>query len=495
MKRMLLIAALAAAPLLWQPTSAQDARGVIEAASKAMGTTGLQSIEYAAEKGNIHSVGQAPGPGKPWPRFTIVKHTAAINFAGPVMREETVRIDDENPPRGGGAGPYVAATQQGGIRPIPFGPQSATAVRDGRTENGAVQIWMTPHGFLKGAAAAANATVRAAPGGRGAQVVSFAAFNGKYTLSGTINAQNLVERVETLLPNGLLGDTAFESIFSDYRDFGGVKYPMRIQQRQAGFPTLDVTLSSVQPNTAAATALTAPARGGGPGGAAGGGSAARVQGKELAPGFWALEAGVPISFLIEFRDHVVIIEAPGNDERTEAVLAEVKRLTPGKPVRYVVNTHHHSDHSGGLRAMVAEGMTIVTHNLNKPYYEKILRNRATVAPDKLARAPMAPKIEVTGEKRVLTDGTRSIELHHVRGNLHDEALLMVYLPKERMLIQADAFAPRPPDAKPLPSSPYTVNLLENIQRLKLDVDQMVHVHGGMDPFSKLVEVANRRGTN
>ena len=140
-------------------------------------------------------------------------------------------------------------------------------------------------------------------------------------------------------------------------------------------------------------------------------------------------------------------------------------------------------------------MTIITHNVNKPYYEKILRNPATVAPDKQARARMTPKIEVTGEKRVLTDGTRSIELHHVRGNLHDEGLLMVYLPKERMLIQADAFAPRPPDAKPLPSSPYTVNLLENVQRLKLDVDQMVHVHGGMDPFSKLVEVANRRGTN
>ena len=95
--------------------------------------------------------------------------------------------------------------------------------------------------------------------------------------------------------------------------------------------------------------------GGGPGGGAGGAAPARVQGKELAPGFWALEAGIPISFLVEFRDHVVIIEAPGNDERTEAVLAEVKRLTPGKPVRYVVNTHHHSDHSGGLRAMVGKG--------------------------------------------------------------------------------------------------------------------------------------------
>jgi glyoxylase-like metal-dependent hydrolase (beta-lactamase superfamily II) len=202
-----------------------------------------------------------------------------------------------------------------------------------------------------------------------------------------------------------------------------------------------------------------------------------------------------MSHLVEFRDHVVLIEAPGNDERFASTLAEVRRLVPGKPVRYVVNTHQHSDHAGGLRAVVAEGIPIITHNLNKPYYEKILRNPATIAPDRLARAPRAPVIEGMGDKRVLTDGTRTVELHHVRGNLHDETLLMVYLPKERLLIQADAYAPRPPGAKPLPSSPYTVNLLENVQRLKLDVAEMVHVHGGTDPFARLVEVANRRGTN
>jgi glyoxylase-like metal-dependent hydrolase (beta-lactamase superfamily II) len=490
MRKMLLIGVSAGAVLsIGLGVQAQDARAVVDAAAKAMGTTALQGVEYGATSGATFAVGQAAGPGKPWPRFTVTKYSAAINYTAPAMREQTVRIDDANPPRGGGAGPYVPETQQGGIRPIPFGPQTANALRDGRTENGMVQIWMTPHGFLKGAAAG-NATM--AVGGARGRAVSFTAF-GKYTITGTINDQNLVERVETKLPNTLYGDMAFEAVFSDYKDYAGVKFPTRIVQRQGGFPTLELTIDSVQPNSPAALAVTLPAR---PAGApAGPAPAARVEGKEMAPGFWALTGAVPISFLVEFSDHVVIIEAPGSDERTEAVLAEVKRLVPGKPVRYVVNTHGHSDHSGGLRSMVAAGIPIITHQANKAYYEKILKNPATIAPDNLARNPRAPVIEGMGEKRVLTDGTQTIELHHVKGNLHEETLLMVYLPKSKLLIQADAFAPRSPGAKPLPHSPYTTNLFENVQRLKLDVAQMVHVHGGMDPIAKLVEAANRRGTN
>ena len=89
------------------------------------------------------------------------------------------------------------------------------------------------------------------------------------------------------------------------------------------------------------------------------------------------------------------------------------------------------------------------------------------------------------------DGSRTLELYHLRGNLHEDTLLIAYLPKEKLLIQADAFHPRP-GAAPLPSpSPFTINLLENIRRLKLDVAQVVHVHGGVDPFAALVKAAGR----
>jgi glyoxylase-like metal-dependent hydrolase (beta-lactamase superfamily II) len=492
MKTKWLLIGMIAGALVALTLQAQDARAVIDAASKAMGTPNVHGVEYSATSGNTYALGQAPGPGKPWPRFTITKYTAAINYDVPVMREQTVRIDDENPPRGGGAGGYVPETQQGGIRPIPFGPQTMNALRDGRTENGALQIWLTPHGFLKGAAAN-NATVKTATvRGRSSRTVSFNAF-GKYTVTGTINDQNLVEHVETKVANPFYGDMVLEADYSDYRDVNGVKLPMKIVQKQGGFPMLDLPVANAQVNTAAAAGLTAPARPAGPQGEGGGGPV-RAQGKELAPGFWAIEGAIPNSFVYELRDYAVIIEAPGNEERTEATLAETKRLLPNKPIRYVINTHQHSDHSGGLRAVVADGITILTHEVNKPYYEKLFRNPATIAPDKLARTPRAPKIEGVGDKRVLTDGTRSLEIHLMKGNLHSEGLLMVYLPREKMIIQADAYAVRPPGAKPLPGSPFTTNFYENIQRLKLDVTQMVHVHGGTDPIEKLAEQA-RRGTN
>ena len=488
MKKLLLLATLVGLVGGIPNLKAQDARAVIAEAARAMGADGLRSVEYAGTRGVYYAVGQAPGPGKPWPRFTIIKYNAAINYDAPAMREEIVRIDDQSPPRGGGAGGYVPATGQGGIRPIPFGPQTLTTVRDAGNDVALLQIWLTPHGFLK-AAAVNNPSLRVATsGGRTSRVVSFTA-RGKFVVTGTINDQNLVERVETRVPHPLFGDMPVATIYSDYRDVAGVKFPMRSSQRQGGFPTLDLTIRDVRPNSAAASRVT-----GQPRGAGASAESMRFEATEVSPGVWFVGAGGPMSVLIEFSDHLVVVEAQGNDDRTDAVLAAIKRVRPNKPIRYVVNTHHHADHSGGLRGFVAEGVTVITHELNKPYFEMMLQTPFTLSPDRLARAPRPGVIEGVEAKRVLSDGTRTIELHHVRGNLHDEALLMVYMPKEKFLIQADAFAPRPPEAKPLPSSPYTVNLLENIQRLKLDVARLVHVHGGTDPFSALVANANRRGT-
>ena len=148
-----------------------------------------------------------------------------------------------------------------------------------------------------------------------------------------------------------------------------------------------------------------------------------------------------MSVLLEFSDHVVIIEGPQNDERTEATIAAVKQLLPSKPIRYVVNTHQHFDHSGGIRAYVAAGIPIVTHEKNKSYWERILGNPFTLEPDRLARASRSPTIETVGEKRVLSDSSMALELHHLQGNLHDETLLVAYLPKQKLLVQADAFHP------------------------------------------------------
>jgi glyoxylase-like metal-dependent hydrolase (beta-lactamase superfamily II) len=466
---------------------AQDPGAVIDAAATAMGAAALESIQYAGT-GSTNPVGQAEKAGGPWPRFTVTKFVASVNYTAPAMRQEIVRVDDQRPPRGGGAGAFNPATGQGGIRPIP-GDIIQNQTIDGRTDVGALTIWLTPHGFLKGAAANRTGTTVSAASGK--KVVSFAAF-GKYTVTGTINEQNLVDRVETRIDNPFTGDTLLEAIFSDYKDYAGVKFPTHILQRQGGHPVLEIAVDDVQPNSPAAREVTGNPQGGRGAAAGGAGPAPQIQSEKIADGVWFLNLGNPQSLLVEFADHAVIIEGPTGDDRSVATLAEAKRMLPNKPVRYLVNTHHHADHSGGIRAYVAEGIPIITHESHKRYYEQeIFKNPHTLNPDRLARMPRALMIETVKEKRILTDGKMILELHLLRGNLHAEGLLVAYVPSAKLLIQADAFAPRP-GAAPLPApSPYTVNLVENIERLKLDVERVAHVHGGVDSYDAVRQAAGR----
>ena len=469
----------------------QDPKATIDAALAAMGTASLQSIQYTGT-GSNYAMGQNYVSGGPAPRYTVKKYAMAVNYTVPSMRLEMVRIDDEKPPLGGGAGGYNPATFQGGIRPV-MGDIIQNQNTDGRTEAGALNIWLTPHGFLKGVIA--NAATAKTSTVRGRKVVSFTAF-GKYTVTGTLNAQNLVERVGTVMDNGFTGDTPFEGIYSEYKDFGGVKFPMHIVMRQGGFPTLDLTVADVQPNSPAALQAAGANAGRQGGGGRGGPAQNEPQPEKIADGVWFLTPGVEGSILVEFKDYVVIVEAPGNDAYTVAALAQVKKLTPNKPVRYVVNTHHHSDHAGGLRAYVAEGIPIITHESHKKYYEEqILKNPHTLNPDRLARTPRAPTIETIKDKRVLTDGTMTLELYLLRGQTHSEGLLTAYIPKDKLLIQADAYAPRP-GAPPMPVPiPSTINLVENVARLKLDVARVVHIHGGINPYTDVLAAAGRSARN
>jgi glyoxylase-like metal-dependent hydrolase (beta-lactamase superfamily II) len=469
--------------IAWLSATSDAQVDVVQMATQAMGAASVQSIEYSGS-GWSYTVGQAPGPGAPWPRFQLAKYVALANYAAPAMREDVVRRDIDFPPRGGGAGPFNPGTGQGGMRPIP-GDVIQNIVRDGRTDAGLAQIYLTPHGFLKGAASNKASVRPVKNNGRASHVVVFSV--GKHQITGTINDQSLVDSVETTIANNVLGDVPVKSVFSAYRDHAGIKFPSHIVQTQAGHPVLDLTVDAVRPNSAAAAAVTAPARAA----AAPSPSPARTEPQKIAEGVWFLEGGAPMSVLVEFSDHVAIIEAPQNDERSEATIAAVKQLLPSKPIRYVVNTHQHFDHSGGVRGYVAAGISIITHEKNKPYWERILKNAFTLEPDRLARSPRAPVLETVGEKRVLSDHAMTLELHHLQGNLHDDTLLVAYLPKQKLLVQADAFHPRPGAAPLAAPPPFTINLVENIRRLKLDVDRVVHLHGGIDPLSAVVKAAGQ----
>jgi glyoxylase-like metal-dependent hydrolase (beta-lactamase superfamily II) len=198
----------------------------------------------------------------------------------------------------------------------------------------------------------------------------------------------------------------------------------------------------------------------------------------LAPGVYYVKGGSHHSIAIDQADHVVVVEGPLNEDRSQAVIAKVKETIPNKPIRYMINSHHHFDHSGGLRTYVDEGATIVTHALNRPYYEKAWAAAHSLNPDRLAKSKKTATFETFTDKHVLTDGKRSIEVHHIAGNGHNDAFAMVYLPTEKILVEVDAWAPTAANVPaPTPPSPFAVNLHDNIQRLKLDVRQIAALHG------------------
>src|SRR5437763_1062579 len=271
--------------------------------------------------------------------------------------------------------------------------------------------------ILAAIAAAKNATVEAKTvGGKKYNVVSFLGDN-KAKVNGYINDQNLVERVETWIDNAFLGDMAFEAIYSDYKDAGGAKFPMHIVQKQGGYPIFDLTVTDVKAN--AAVNIQPPQGRGAAGGGGGAPAAAQATSEKLGDGVYLILGGYA-AIAVDFKDHITIIESGQSEARGQAVIAEAKRLIPNKPITYGVNTHSHVDHSSGLRAAVSEGPTILTHQLNKAYLEKTLSPPHTLSPDKAQQNGKKPVIEAMGEKKVLTDGTHTVELYHMQNFGHHE---------------------------------------------------------------------------
>jgi glyoxylase-like metal-dependent hydrolase (beta-lactamase superfamily II) len=466
--------ALTAALLLATPltATAQDARATLAAAATALGADAVKSLEYSGSGINF-ALGQSGAPGQPWPRFNVKSFTRSVNYETASLRDEIVRTQAEDPPRGGGQQPVRGEQRQSfflsgdhawnvmGTAAVP----APITLADRR-----FQLWSTPHGVVK-AAAANNATVQG-------RIVAFTV-PGRMAVRAALDAQNLVERIEAVVPNPVLGDMPVEVTYTDYKDFGGVKFPTRIRQSAGGFPALDLTISDVKPNAAVDVQVPDAAR-------QSAGFYAKVATQMVADGVWYMTGGTHHSVVIEMKDHLIVVEGPLNDERALAVIAEARNLVAGKPIRYVVNSHHHFDHSGGLRAFVAEGAAVIAHESNRAFFERSLAAPATLAPDHLAKSSRKAVVEGVRDRRVLTDGARTVEIHHIAGNSHADGLLMVYLPKEKLLSEADVFTPpaagTPP---PMPPSPFTMNFAENLKRLNLAIDRLLPLHGRIVPIADL----------
>ena len=463
----LLVLAIAVASAACGPQA-----GSLQAANDALGAAQVNSIEFSGT-GRWYQFGQAPAPGTAWPQFDVSSFTTTINYATPAARVQMTRKQTIEPGRVRPApaeqrpDQYVSGMTAWNLAaPAGAAPNTPPVAQPqpAAVEERVMEIWTTPHGFLK-AAATNNATSTPKDGG---SEVTFTAGKNKYV--GTINAQNDLTTVQTWIDNPVLGDTEVLFTYSDYKDFGGVRFPGRILRVQGDHPVLDITVAGVKTNGAAD--ISAPAE------ASAAPAPVVVTVEKLAPGVYYLKGGTHHSVAIDQKDHIVVVEGPQNEARSEAVIAKVKETIPGKPIKYLVNTHVHFDHSGGVRTFVDEGATIVTHEANKSYYEKAWAAPHTINPDKLAQSKKTATFETFADKHVLTDGARQIEIHKIAGGGHNDAFAMIYLPKEKILIEGDAFTPLAANAPPPAAvNPFAVNLDENITRLKLDVKQIAALHG------------------
>ena len=450
--------------------------------------------------GTMYAVGQAFHPDGPWPAFKLTSYHGAISYNPPgAMRVALTRTNPDTPIQGGGGLPLAAPQQQ--IQVV-AGKYAWNEARYGMDATPAmptapdrlVQVWITPAGVLKAALqAGSKATVSVE---RGKVVLNFVM--GTMPVKATLDSNNFIERVEARVDDAVLGDTLLEVTYSDYADWNDELYksdvlsPRRIVQKLGGFPVLDLVISKtdtynpyvVFPVPAIVEKEAAQQT-----------AAPRVDVQKIAEGVYYLTGGTHHSVAVEFRDYVVLIEAPQSDDRAAAVIETVAKTIPKKPIRYVVNTHHHFDHAAGLRAAVAAGSRIVTQAASKPYFEKVWAAPHTVNPDRLAKSRRTPTIEAVVDKRVFTDGTQTLELHTLQGSQHADTMLVAYLPNPKLLIEADVYTPAPANAPPAPPSREAVNLVENISRLKLDVQQIAPLHGRLVSIDDLRAAVGRAATN
>lgn len=436
--------------------------------AKALGADRVKTIEFTGT-GTRYAVGQSVRADKPWPKFNLKSYTATIDYATASMRHDMQITQGEHPPMGGGRQPVKGVRKaRGGISgDIGWGFRGGKPRPARFTAGMKHSLWTSPHGVIKAAQAQGAPIKMKTAGGKTYKTVSIAG-KGAFTATAWFDKRNLLVAVDSRVANAVLGDMRVVTLYSKYRDFGGVKFPTRIATSSLGYPSFDLTVTGVKANVAADIKPPKGLRRGG----------GRVKADQIADGVWYLTGGSHHSIAIEMSDHVVLFETPLNDGRTGAVIKKIKETIPGKPIRYAVNTHHHSDHSGGVRRAAAEGATIITHDSNRPYYEAAHRAPHKIRPDALAQSGKKLKIIGVGDKHVLRDATRTLELYRLVGNTHNAGLLIGYLPQEKIMMVADAYSGRGFRKSPAKNViPYQTNLWENLKRLKLDIETVLPIHG------------------
>jgi glyoxylase-like metal-dependent hydrolase (beta-lactamase superfamily II) len=505
------------------PAGYVDPAPVLAAAAKEIGEANLRCVTFSGT-GYSGPVGQTfeNASNIDWQRSEMANYTRTINWETGTSKETFDRKPGNNPAAWKYGLGWVGGTPtQRNVRQTHIvngeyawhidGDGPPVRVPPELAEIYQLDIWLTPHGFLK-AARKPGANPRAVwrweqlEKGRDGNVVSPEKVHvvgitmlGKYRVDATINSQNIITRIKTTVNDPTLGDFNIEHESTNFIQAGTAKWPIawhshqgwddnwRFYSESTGhnayggkFPTVQANACD-DPVPVPAAVKQAPVQDPG-----------RVDVEKMANGVYLLGGGPANSYMVEFRDFVAVFEAPLNEERSLAVIEAVAKLAPNKPIRWLISSHPHFDHIGGIRTYNHIGATVVTHFINLPFLNRdVLTYKArTVKPDILALWPPTEvaegyNYEAIQENFVITDNSRILRVYYVQPLRHVAGMLMAYLPAERIAFEADLFdTHEPPRTAQLPAMQ---SFLNQVQRMKLDVATVAPVHGKPVPWSTFME--------
>jgi len=512
------------------PPGFVDPKPLLDAAIAAIGNDKLNCVTISGTAYN-GAVGQQKeaGVNVDWPRpDALNNYTRTMNWQTKTMKEEFDRKPGLTPASwkygvGWLDGPLQTQTHQtfmlnaSGETPFAWhmdGPGGAPV----RTEPDVaevypVELWMNPHGFLKAAqmpGANPRATWRWELGEMGRDglttipekmnVVRITAPGG-FMIDATINKEHMIQRLHTLVPDPALGDLNYEHEFTNdsYIDAGnGIKFPtgwhshegyddnFQGQNISAGHNAFGGTMKDVKANVCPdPVAIPDAVRN----------TQFPVQPAmtKLADGVYSFERGSYKSVAVEFPSTIVVFEAPRSEDFNLRVLEEIVKVIPNKPVRWVVNSHQHFDAAAGLRTYFHIGATVVTQWKNWELYRRDVINYAarTKRPDMVSLWPPTELAEgyyyeTVRENYVFEEAGRVMHVYYIDPLQHAEGMLVAYLPKEKILIENDIVNTN----NPLPAMPTRdmQTLFREVNKLKLDVQQIVPIHGKPIPWSDFAKL-------
>ena len=462
-------------------TRSPELRAVDEAAAALGGKEKLLAVKTLVieGEGTQYNLGQDVSPAASGQTFEMTQYRRAIDVPGERARTELVRVPKFTYWQGLAAQRQVQGIDKAiGYNVAASGSASriAAAAADDRRAELLRHPITAVRAALDSAARVTNLRTE-----QGESLVDVRTADGRAFTLAMDSSTKLPTRVITPANNVNLGDVLISTAFADYQNVGGLQLPARLTTRTDDFVTSEVRVATqtvdgdagdlAAPPRAASAAVPTP-------------QPPNVTVEEVSNGFWLLSGGSHNSALIEFADHLMLIDAPNNDARTLAVIAKARELRPGKPLTHVVNSHHHFDHSGGIRAAVSEGLAVITHQGNAAFIEEIVKRPHTRVPDALSKNPKPLKLETVTGERVITDGTMTVHLYEIPSE-HSETMLMAYVPRDRALVVIDLYEPGESIHM------FAARFVDDLKKRNLRVDRIVPLHGKIVAYEQLLEDAAR----